>query len=249
MPDLHGDALVIVVPWYPAPGRDAPMHFIVDRYRTLFRYTRVVIATDGGEPWSKARAVNRAVHEHANPREAVVVADADCIVGRDALLDAMGAVVDGGAPWVVPFGLVYRLSESYTAALLDDPPEPTFEIGPIARHSLLDPDRVPYWGVAGGGILVTSRAAWRDVGGFDERFEGWHGEDASLGLALDSLVGRHTRLEAPLWHLWHPRAPRTRGQLAENRRLEADYRRAARDRGAMRAIVQAGQIHRGAQAI
>jgi GT2 family glycosyltransferase len=55
-----------------------------------------------------------------------------------------------------------------------------------------------------GGAVVVSRAAFEEVGGYDERFVGWGWEDTSFAIALEKLCGPQTRVPGPLYHLWHP---------------------------------------------
>jgi len=50
-----------------------------------------------------------------------------------------------------------------------------------------------------GGNIIVPRSVWERVGGFDERFEGWGFEDATLLIAAGEL----DRLSGPLYHFWH----------------------------------------------
>jgi hypothetical protein len=87
--------------------------------------------------------------------------------------------------------------------------------------------------------IVVPRALWESVGGFDERFEGWLGEDAAFYAACQALVGVE-RFEGPCFHLWHPRSPEKNPALPEfqaNERLLARYKAARRDTEAMRGIL------------
>ena len=46
-----------------------------------------------------------------------------------------------------------------------------------------------------------------ELGGMDDRFEGWGGEDDAFSIKVQKLVSRRgAAREAPAWHLWHPRA-------------------------------------------
>jgi hypothetical protein len=54
--------------------------------------------------------------------------------------------------------------------------------------------------------IVVPRAVWDALGGFDERFRGWGGEDTAFAAAVQGLHG-HERIEGPVWNLWHPRKP------------------------------------------
>jgi hypothetical protein len=48
------------------------------------------------------------------------------------------------------------------------------------------------------------REAFEAVGGWDERFRGWGGEDHSAMRAVDTLYGPHKTLPGQVLHLWHP---------------------------------------------
>ena len=73
---------------------------------------------------------------------------------------------------------------------------------PQPRHQ--PPQRQPLPAVPRRRHLRRHPDAYDQAGGFDPRFVGWGGEDTSLGAALTTLVGPPARLEASVWHLWHP---------------------------------------------
>ncbi len=53
--------------------------------------------------------------------------------------------------------------------------------------------------------FVVPRAVWDDLGGFDERFSGWGFEDMAWQAVVKGLYG-FERIEADVYHLWHPRS-------------------------------------------
>jgi hypothetical protein len=74
----------------------------------------------------------------------------------------------------------------------------------------------------------------------DARFTGWGGEDAAWRDALRCLAGMEWREgTAPLFHLWHPPAPRDgyRHGSPEHRELVRRYGEARRDPLAMRVLL------------
>jgi len=58
-----------------------------------------------------------------------------------------------------------------------------------------------WWGA---GIQICPREAFEKVGGWDERFRGWGGEDHSAMQAMDTLYWRHKTLPGQHLHVWHP---------------------------------------------
>ncbi|MFD4178033.1 condensation domain-containing protein [Streptomyces anulatus] len=58
-----------------------------------------------------------------------------------------------------------------------------------------------------GGALWTRSEAYAEVGGFDERFEGWGGEDEDITRRLRRSGDFRRYGDAPLLHLDHPRPP------------------------------------------
>ena len=80
-----------------------------------------------------------------------------------------------------------------------------------------------------GGWFAMRRDAFAAIGGFDERFVGWGGEDDAMTIKVERarLVDLRARSRAGV-HLWHPRvAATTLGQpdYASNVALLADYAR------------------------
>jgi glycosyl transferase family 7 (putative galactosyltransferase) len=78
-----------------------------------------------------------------------------------------------------------------------------------------------------GGLFVIQRETYLRLGGFDERFLGWGGEDDAMAQKLKRAGVTLTEIGAyPALHLWHPRSPEsTFGQphYEANRRLLTDY--------------------------
>ncbi|WP_082034060.1 galactosyltransferase-related protein [Cohnella kolymensis] len=49
-----------------------------------------------------------------------------------------------------------------------------------------------------------SRENFWSVRGFDERFEGWGGEDDAFTWAMNTLCGSCIKMDGRHYHLWHP---------------------------------------------
>jgi predicted glycosyltransferase involved in capsule biosynthesis len=55
------------------------------------------------------------------------------------------------------------------------------------------------------GVVAVPRTMWDRVGGFDERFIGWGGEDMAFWSACCALGPSFERVPGTIVHLWHPR--------------------------------------------
>lgn len=197
--------------------------FVLARYDVLHPRWQVIEGECPGN-WSKGAAIHRAFEQSTS--DVLVLADADSYVDADVLADAVERC-HRGVPWVMPHRSVYRLTEDETTLVLDG-----------HRPRIEKVVRFPYHGPAGGGVVVMTRAAYVAVNGIDERFEGWGGEDISLGMALHTLTGPHERLTSDLIHLWHPHpAPHGRGS-PESEALAGRYKAAVGDRTVMTALVE-----------
>ncbi|HEX6834614.1 MAG TPA: galactosyltransferase-related protein, partial [Rudaea sp.] len=83
--------------------------------------------------------------------------------------------------------------------------------------------------VMAGGLIGLARTAFVRLGGWDERFRGWGGEDDAMSYKLERLRLPAVELDRrPAVHLQHARTPETTLQqphYAANRALLADYAR------------------------
>lgn len=215
----------VLVPYRPGgcEWRARAWAYVRAHYGQLHGGWELVVGSCAGR-WSKGAAVADALGRATG--EVLVLADADSFCDPDVLAGAVAGVAGGRYAWAVPHRLVYRLSRRGTERLYGGQLQP----GHVARK--------PYLGPAGGGIVVLPRAAYEAVGGIDERYLGWGGEDVSLGWALDALVGPYHRHGARLYHLWHPHpAPSHRGS-PPSEALAARYRAARTNPDLMSALVR-----------
>jgi|GEM_PF-5862859 len=55
-----------------------------------------------------------------------------------------------------------------------------------------------------GGILFIQRQAYVKIGGWNEEFEGWGGEDNAFAIKILRIFISHLTLPGTAYHLWHP---------------------------------------------
>jgi len=101
-----------------------------------------------------------------------------------------------------------------------------------------------------GFLWVLPRASFEIMGGMDERWRGWGGEDSAFTIAADKVLGVHRSMAINVISLWHPRPRDERSQRiwpgqdrlaeeAEKQELIKRYRQAS-GRAAMLAVLSEG---------
>lgn len=160
------------------------------------------VADDGradGETFSLARAVNRAAKLPGEEYTHFLVFGADHALPTNAeLADALHRA--SGLPdspgWAPIWERTKFLGRPASLSVLERGTDPR------------NPDLILRTNVrACPGPTLVSREAFDRVGGFDERFEGWGGEDQVFRYRLEKLVGpgiRPADRSAACYSLWHP---------------------------------------------
>ena len=150
------------------------------------------------------RAAARNVLASRTKAEVLVFIDADSIPDPTALQESIDRVYLTRT-WMFPFTTYYNLTEEGSRSFMDNPPWEIWRPEATYEHEYRFPgpdpvDRPP----AVGGCVVVHRNCFETVHRYDERFEGWGGEDRAFALALKTLCGDTPRFQAPIYHLWHP---------------------------------------------
>jgi hypothetical protein len=148
--------------------------------------------------FNKSWVVNTAVVQAAAGSEVICVLDGDILVDRDFVRRNTARFTARGAQAHLPFRDALCLTaDSSSRAIrrrlsdgLDAPPPQELN-GVVLR-------RPP------GHVVWVRRGLFDRVGGFDERFTGWGGEDLDFVFRLD-IVGAVDRYGDDLFHLWHDR--------------------------------------------
>ncbi|HVJ75794.1 MAG TPA: galactosyltransferase-related protein [Casimicrobiaceae bacterium] len=180
---------------------------------------RVVFAYNGG-PFNKAWGLN--VGARASAGGVLLFGDADVIVPGG--LGAAAALCADRGQLVKPYLELVDLGPDESARVR--------ELGPAAAPGR-DPagprnrDGIGERLVLCGGWFAIRRDAFAALGGFDERFVGWGGEDDAMTIKVERARLATYELDGePALHLWHPRAlPAAAGHshYASNLSLLAEY--------------------------
>lgn len=173
--------------------------------------------------FSKSAAVNNAFkHSHG---DIIVILDADCYI-NPAIITHWAARLRaqrraGIRSWAVPYRYLLRLTEEMTKELLATSPDCPFYFVKTAPSFEVEGSDGSGWGhVYGALIQIMPREAFVLVGGWDERFRGWGGEDRAFLQKLDALWGHYQNTPNVVYHLWHPKFIAAAGIDKDGRRAE-----------------------------
>jgi predicted glycosyltransferase involved in capsule biosynthesis len=174
-----------------------------------------------GERWERARAVNNAVAQ-AGDADVLLISDSDILLERPVAqtLRACELALEKNA-YVVAFTTLLYLNQEGSEDIR-------------AGGSILPPEHV-FWEQSNiwGGVFAIPRSLWDQVGGFDERFQGYGSEDKGFLVCASTLGGDKQRIPGHAYHLDHPEdetkgsAVTATGNLLAGRYLAADGNRDA----------------------
>jgi predicted glycosyltransferase involved in capsule biosynthesis len=191
----------------------------LDAADNMFHRVRVVHAFNA-EYFNKSWGLNLATRHSTTPW--LFFADSDMMLpsGIEETLDLLAR----GVEIVKPYSRLIDLTEQETDAL-DDGVLPDAIItsagGESARQAIGEHI------VLAGGIFAIQSKTFAKLGGFDERFIGWGGEDNAMTLKIQRARPATVQLDALALHLFHPRDlpnARVNPQYQRNLALLEQYR-------------------------
>jgi hypothetical protein len=151
----------------------------------------VIEGDDGGEVFSRSGSINAAAAKATG--DVLVNMDADQIVPASAVLIAANEI-RRQHNWFVLAPRVVKLRRRAASRLVSQPA--AYPLLPERAVEVAQNDQLT--------LCAYPRAAFDAVGGMDEAFRGWGGEDVAWACALDLLWAPHKTLTNEAVHLWHP---------------------------------------------
>lgn len=180
----------VCVPWRPGDAGRADAWSVVSAFWQDAGLPPVTADSDPDLPFNRGQARNRAAQ---GEWDVAIFADA-CILPQ--LANVRVAIIGAAKGQLVhAHTRVVRLSERGTRDLLRGAPPQRLH---IARTT---GPRTP------GGVFAIGRALYEKVGGWDEGFEGWGGEDSAFVMRAGRF-GRRSNVGGDCWHLWHEHSDR-----------------------------------------
>jgi hypothetical protein len=233
----HVHDISVLVP-YTSTGevwRDRAWDWVRSWLECYLPEAEIIVGTDKNKPFSPARALNDAYSRAQGKYIMVLTSDAYVPVHLiRRCVDDMAQQPIGRKRWFMPFTRRIEMTPEATEVVLASDHMPS-----------MDQPFEDSWSGLNGMCLILPRTAWDKVGGMDERFVGWGGEDQSFIRAVDTLWGPHKRLHGDALHFWHPRNGTGskvlfEGQTGHQTELFDAYRRAYQRPEVMKKIVAEG---------
>lgn len=144
-------------------------------------------------PYNRSWGFNMAYRESDSPH--IVFGDSDIIMNVGEFNSSVEAA--GSLDVVSPYSSVVDLTRDESAMGLDD-----MALISRAGRGETDHQRTNLCG----GVVIFSREALERVGGWDEDFVGWGGEDDMMTFKVQAAGLRTALMPHRCFHLWHPRA-------------------------------------------
>ncbi|WP_404359003.1 glycosyltransferase [Cytobacillus firmus] len=219
----------VIMPFYSDDGqRKLAFKWASQYYKKILPNSEMIIPSST-IPFNKAKAVNQAAKNAKG--EILIIVDADIICCPQSISRAIKMLEN--TSWIIPYNKVLDITRKSTRALLQTKADwpLSLKVDAIPRET----GKV----IPVGGINVMKRACFEAAGGFDERFQGWGGEDDALAAAMNTFCGHYKRIDQSIYHLWHPRSkPSDNQNYKANLELAVRYCKAQGNKSEMRKIIQ-----------
>lgn len=219
----------ILIPYKPNhENREAPFQWVLNFYHDNLPTAEICIGECYSDLFSRSVAINNAAKQAKG--NIYVIADAD-VVCNPFIINNSPELLKINS-WIIPYTKVLDLTQHCTNILLKKKPTWPIQID-IASKPRIIGKNLPL-----GGLNIVPRENFEKIGGFDERFKGWGGEDDGFASSMDTLCGPHFRMNENLYHLWHEReSTRNNPHYSENLKLARRYHQAYGNPKLMRKIM------------
>lgn len=175
------------------------------------------------KPFSKTVAVNRAFQKSHG--DIIVILDSDAYIDTKVIEHCAerirSARTMGSKLWFVPYMWIWRLTKNATMNVLNSKPRDPYTFSTPPPEEDVEGTDGSGWGRRYGALAqIMPREAFESVGGMDERFRNWGGEDISFLIALNTLWAKHSNTPNDILHLWHTKIIAGEWESSEGKSFE-----------------------------
>jgi predicted glycosyltransferase involved in capsule biosynthesis len=183
----------ILIPYKPDKGpRDAAFKWVKSFYEHTMPNAEVCVGNCERTLFSRSGAINEAAKKAS--RSIFVISDADFFYNPNIILKGMELLNEHA--WIIPYNQIHYLNSGSTDKVFQT--KSTWPLNLKLESNLVKMDKV-------GGLNIIPRKYFEEVRGFDERFLGWGLEDFAFANSVNTICGNYARIDAEVFHLWHPR--------------------------------------------
>jgi predicted glycosyltransferase involved in capsule biosynthesis len=201
-----------IIPHKPGiADREVIWRYNEKRWKELMPDVELIVGENSDDPFNKSAAVNDAASKSSG--EYLIICDSDIFFGSRliSLLDE----VCNNYPWIIPYSRSIRLNKDYVKSMEDSG---AHTIPSSLKSSDLERQDIQLR-VQGDYILVVSRDKFFEVGGMDERFQGWGYSVSALATTLNCVYGQPFILDYTIFHCEHEKAPKDHIMAESNSKL------------------------------
>ncbi len=235
----------IIIPYrLDGAHRQKIFSWILRRYRLLFPAPQfeLCLAEDKNTAFYKTKTVNEAARQATG--DIFILADADIFYDPRIIHQSIDLIANRGKQWVMPYTYYRPLTKPYTERYLQSNPGAAIK---VSSHPDQLKRQIKYViKNSPAGLIAITKKAFFELGGYDERFQGWGCEDTAFYSLADCVLHPAVRLNETIYHLWHPRARKksmTDGTFDKNAALRLEYRRAVK-KGKEAALQYIAQVNK-----
>ena len=209
----QGKGISLVIPFQSTEStRIANFEWLMKYWKEQLPKAQIIVGKDIASledptiPFSKSAAVNDGVMQAKG--DIIAIIDADGYVSAESVLYSAKKIREarerGQRLWFVPYRSFIRLTPEASKLVLQSSPRRPFTFTqPPAKElvQMTSAAQMGHW--YGAMVQIIPAEAFTLVGGWDERFRGWGGEDRAAMLAMDTLYWPHKTTSNQVLHLWH----------------------------------------------
>lgn len=187
--------LEILIPWRSpgCPYRQRNFEFVFDYYSQI---GSVVIVDSTHKEFNRSNARNIAVDTATS--EVFLLVDADCIVPQEQIIQSINLAIER-MTIVHPYNKIHFLNDEASIRYISSPSDFKPQ---LHEYVFKTPNEIILEN--SGGAYVVIKSQWKTIGGMNESFIGWGGEDSEFNRRYVTRFGNMGRVDGDLYSLYHP---------------------------------------------